>query len=167
MNPAKQIVSTSLALIMGFSAALISGCAPSPLGPEPTIGARTEGIVSMPSSPILSGIDAYKVELAQHISQANVNQISTGQPQALLRSVVVIRSLIDANGRLMRSTILRSNRDRKTEAIALNSLRKSAPFPKPASHLLHRGQVDIVETWLFNDDGHFQLRSIAAAQREE
>ena len=61
---------------------------------------------------------------------------------------------------------MRANRDRETEATALASLRNSAPFPKPASHLLHRGQLDVSETWLFNNDGRFQLRSIAEAQMD-
>lgn len=161
------MIKPDLALLIGLSLALLSGCARSPL--EPAAGARNDGAFSRPASPgpIARDIDAYKIEIAQHISEANAAQISTGQPQSMLRSVVVIRCQIDANGRLMHSVILRSNRDRQTETIALNSLRNSAPFPKPARQLLQRGRVELVETWLFNNDGHFQLRSIAAAQREE
>lgn len=165
MKLVKPIANTSLALVIGLSVAWISGCAPSPLGP--VAGSHNKGVFSRPAGPMASRIDAYKIEIAQRISQANAEQISAGQPQSMLRSVVVIRSQIDANGHLMHSVILRSNRDRQTETIALNSLRKSAPFPKPASQLLRRGRVELVETWLFNDDAHFQLRSIAAAQREE
>lgn len=58
----------------------------------------------------------------------------------------------------------RSNRDGATEFIALASLRKTAPFPKPAPHLLRRGQLELVETWLFNSDGRFQLHTIAELQ---
>ena len=74
---------------------------------------------------------------------------------------------MDASGRLMRSDIMRSNRDRAAENIALATLRKSAPFPRPAPQLLRGGRVEILETWLFNNDGRFQLRTIAEPQRDE
>jgi protein TonB len=66
----------------------------------------------------------------------------------------------------VRSEIVRSNRDGEAEATALATLRRTAPFPKPASHLLRRGHVEITETWLFNNDGRFQLRTIAQPQSD-
>src|SRR4051794_17377971 len=36
-------------------------------------------------------VNAYKRELAQRISQINSSKVYSGQPQALLRSVVVVR----------------------------------------------------------------------------
>jgi protein TonB len=49
----------------------------------------------------------------------------------------------------------------------LATLRTSAPFPKPAPHLLSNGRLELAESWLFNNDGRFQLRSIALAQMDE
>lgn len=84
----------------------------------------------------------------------------------MLRSVIVVKYVIDAHGGLVRSEIVRSNRDSETESTALAALRRTAPFPKPAPHLLRRGQVEITETWLFNNDGRFQLRTIAQPQMD-
>ncbi|MGH8808889.1 MAG: hypothetical protein ACREX0_13520 [Noviherbaspirillum sp.] len=112
-------------------------------------------------------VDAYKRELAHRISQVNASKVYGGRPQALLRSVVVLRYAVDARGNLMHSEIQRSNRDRETEATALATLRNSAPFPKPAAHLLRRGQLEMSETWLFNNDGRFQLRTIALPQMDQ
>jgi periplasmic protein TonB len=78
-----------------------------------------------------------------------------------------MRYAVDAHGQLLRSEILRSNRDRETESIALASLRSAAPFPRPASHLLHHGKLEVSETWLFNNDGRFQLRTIAQPQMDQ
>lgn len=108
--------------------------------------------------------DEYKRDMAQRISQVNAAKVYGGRPQALLRSVVVLRYAVDAQGNLLRSEIMRSNRDRETESTALATLHNSAPFPRPAPHLLHRGQMEISETWLFNNDGRFQLRTIAQPQ---
>jgi periplasmic protein TonB len=112
-------------------------------------------------------IGAYKQALANRISEVNSTKVYIGKPQALLRSVVVVKYVVDANGSLVRSEIMRSNRDRATEAAALASLRSTAPFPKPAAALLRHGNVELVETWLFNNDGRFQLRTIAEPQKGE
>lgn len=112
-------------------------------------------------------IDGYKRVLAERIAATNSVRIYTGRPQALLRSVIVVKYQVDAGGKLLRSEIMRSNRDRATEAVALSSLKAAAPFPKPASHLLRKGKVEIMESWLFNSDGRFQLRSIAQIQMDQ
>jgi periplasmic protein TonB len=112
-------------------------------------------------------LDGYKRDLALRISQVSSGKVYPGRPQALLRSVVVMRYAVDAHGQLLRSEILRSNRDRETESIALASLRSAAPFPRPASHLLHHGKLEVSETWLFNNDGRFQLRTIAQPQMDQ
>jgi protein TonB len=110
---------------------------------------------------------SYKQDIAQRISQVNSTKVYPGRPQALLRSVVVLKYHVDRDGQLTRSEILRGNHDPETEATALAALRSAAPFPKPAPHLLHHGRVEISESWLFNNDGRFQLRSVALPQMNE
>lgn len=112
-------------------------------------------------------LNAYKRDLAMRISQSNINQIYTDRPQALLRSVIVLRYEINADGMLLRSEIIRSNHDKTTEKIALSSISNAVPFSKPSSHLLRNGKLEITETWLFNNDGRFQLRTIALPQMDE
>lgn len=112
-------------------------------------------------------LTAYKHDLALRISQSNLSSIYTGRPQALLRAVIVLKYVISADGKLLRSDIVRSNRDKITEDTAFSSLRNAAPFPKPAAHLLINGKLEIIETWLFNNDGRFQLRTIALPQMDE
>jgi protein TonB len=111
-----------------------------------------------------ANLQLYKKQLAHRIIQVNSTKVYTVRPQALLRSVVVIRLVVDADGSLISSEIQRSNHDPSTEATALASLRNSAPFPKPASNLLIGGHLELYETWLFNNDGRFQIRSIAQQQ---
>ena len=111
--------------------------------------------------------NAYKRDLAQHISKMNVSSIYKERPQAFLRSVIVLKFVINADGKLLRSEIIRTNHDKGTENIALSSLSKASPFPKPMSHLLNNRKLDVTETWLFNTDGRFQLRTIALPQMDE
>lgn len=161
-------------IAMLIAAGMFAGCAS---GPADTPGAPTSekatraerkaAASSADRESNAASIDAYKRELALRISEINNSKVYSGRPQALLRSVVVLRYYVDARGNLVRSEVMRSNRDRETESTALASLRNSAPFPKPASHLLRRGQLELAETWLFNNDGRFQLRTIAQPQMDQ
>lgn len=152
-----------------LAAALLGGCASrpashvatAPAGSDTSIAPRTAAM--SPSTTL----DGYKHDLALHISHANSSSVYDGRPQALLRSVIVVHYGIDARGHLTRSRIIRSNHDSVTESTALRSLRASAPFPRPAAYLLRHGEVEISETWLFNNDGRFQLRTIARPQMDE
>lgn len=151
-----------------LAASILAACATrtsdSPQRPEKSPSAKSEAPAGAVSS--ATTLDAYKRDLALRISQANAGKVYSGRPQALLRSVVVLRYAVDERGHLLRSEIMRSNRDRETESTALAALKNAAPFPRPASHLLRNGRLDLSETWLFNNDGRFQLRTIAEPQMD-
>jgi protein TonB len=112
-------------------------------------------------------VTGYKEDIAHRIAETSSTKVYIERPQALLRSVIVLKFVIDANGRLVRSDISRSNHDSATETTAVASLRNAAPFPKPPANLLQNGRIELSETWLFNNDGRFQLRSIAQPQMNE
>ncbi|HJV72784.1 MAG TPA: hypothetical protein VJ654_01055 [Noviherbaspirillum sp.] len=155
-------------LATALIASILAGCASqspdTPVQRSAEKNGRAESNAQSQSN--ANTLDGYKRDLAMRISQMNSNKVYSGRPQALLRSVVVLRYAVDEHGQLVRSEIMRSNRDRETEKIALATLQNSAPFPKPASHLVRNGRLDISETWLFNNDGRFQLRTIAEPQMD-
>lgn len=111
--------------------------------------------------------EQYKRVLADRIASTNSLRMFIGRPQALLRSVIVIKYQVDGEGNLQRTEVMRSNGDRAAERTALDSLRAAAPFPRPASHLLKARKIELMETWLFNNDGRFQLRTTAERQMDQ
>jgi len=156
-------------LITMLLAAVLAGCASTPAHRADEWPAGRSDRASPAAAETVSGarsVDAYKRDLALRIASANAGKVYDGRPQALLRSVIVVRYVVDERGQLVRSEIMRSNRDRETETTALASLRNAAPFPRPAPHLLRNGRLDVSETWLFNNDGRFQLRTIAQPQMD-
>lgn len=160
------------ALVIFSTACLLAGCASHPPDKVATAPSKREPAASTSKDTSTATSRAltlagYKQDLAQRIADVNADKVYPGRPQALLRSVIVVKYAVDAGGHLMRSEIIRSNHDSDTKTTALASLRKSAPFPKPASHLLSHGRIEISETWLFNNDGRFQLRTIAQPQMNE
>ena len=176
-------VSTAMTSITGavtaiFAAAVslvLAACSspaapPAGQGTAPTAAARAsiERVETTPDGTSTSRtVDGYKRDIALRITEVNSTKIYPGQPQALLRSVIVVKFSVDGSGKLLRSEIVRTNHDSATEATALATLRNTAPFPRPASNLLRNGRLEMSETWLFNNDGRFQIRSIAQPQKEE
>lgn len=146
-------------IILCAAVLIVAGCGG--LDTQKDVGTTRDGTSKADS------LDEYKLALAQRVAQVNSTHVFIGRPQALLRSVVVVKYSVGPTGNLLRSEVMRSNRDRATESTALTTLRKTAPFPKPPAELLRNGRVDLIETWLFNNDGRFQLRTIAEPQMGE
>lgn len=112
-------------------------------------------------------LERYHVDVAQHILERNPSYVLHGTPQAMLRSVVVVAFTVDRDGRVIHSSVYRTNGDDEAEATALATLRRASPLPPPPGRLLDaRGHLELMEDWLFNDNGKFQLRTLATPQAE-
>lgn len=151
---------------------LLSGCAqrrvpqPTPAPDTPAAGASAPAPAPAPAPGISAArtLDAYKVEIAQRIHAAS-SSIAAGRPQDLLRAVIVLNITLDTAGQPVRIAIQRSPGDAEAEQRAMQSVRQAAPYPRPSSAVARRaGLFEFSETWLFNDDGRFQLRSLAQTQ---
>ncbi|SEC95431.1 protein TonB [Burkholderia sp. WP9] len=145
---------------MLFAAALgiaLAGCTITP-PPHP--------VVSTPAAAVNSAtLDQYRDAVARRIIERNPSYVLRGTPQAMLRSLVVVSFTVDRNGHVVQSSVYRTNGDDEAESTALATLRRAAPLPQPPGKLLNgRGQLELFEDWLFNDDGKFQLRELASPQ---
>jgi protein TonB len=110
-------------------------------------------------------LDQYREAIARRIAERSPSYIEHHAPQAMLRSLVVVAFTVDRDGKVVRSSVYRTNGDDDAEATALAALRRASPLPAPPAKLLNGvGQVEMMEDWLFNDDGKFQLRELAAPQ---
>jgi protein TonB len=130
---------------------------PAPIAPAPPQAA----VPTLP--PPRTPLDAYKRDVAQRILLANAAQTFEGRPPEILQAVVVLQFTIERSGTLTGLKTLRS-RHPPQEKVALASVRAAAPFPAPPAALLRSSRVEVAETWLFRDDGKFQIRSLAEPQ---
>jgi protein TonB len=81
----------------------------------------------------------------------------------MLKSVVVLDVTIGPDGKLLRVAVRRSNGFKALENLAMDSVRRAAPFPAPAWAVRRGdGTVNFLETFLFRDDGRFRIRSLVA-----
>jgi periplasmic protein TonB len=144
-----------IVIALGVSALAACTITPPPKPAEPAPAAALSGAT----------LEQYKVRVAQRIFERNPSLILKGAPQAMLRSVVVVAFTVDRSGRVVDSSVFRTNGDDEAEATALASLRRASPFPAPPTRLLDaRGHLDLFEDWLFNDNGQFQLRTSHSPQ---
>ena len=148
---------------------LVAGCAvtepPRDAAPPDT----SRPAVTDPSKPPLAvsnarTLDEYKADVAHAVLHANADKTFIGQLPEVLKSVVVLRVAIDRNGFPYQVTVMRSNGYKELEARAIQSVRAGA-LPRPSGAVTGgHGYVSFMETWLFRDDGKFQIRTLAGPQ---
>jgi protein TonB len=115
-----------------------------------------------PASPAL---DAYKTEVAQHVVRRNAAHTFSGKLPPMLPAIVVLNITVDKDGHLTNVAVQRS-RDSDASRVAVASIERSGTLPRLPASLLHGNgdSLTFSETFLFNSDYRFQLRSLAEAQ---
>jgi len=147
-------------LLAALALVTASGCTITALMPRESVNTPVAAINS-------AALDQYRDAVARRIVERNPSYVLQGKPQAMLRSLVVVSFTVDRDGHIVQSSVYRTNGDDEAESTALATLRRSAPLPTPPGKLLNgRGQLELFEDWLFNDNGKFQLRELAAPQAE-
>ena len=142
---------------------LLASCSAPPPGPalSPPRPDVSEA-APLPNESIIPSLtlDGYKKEFAQRVAHASAEVFHDPLPE-MLKSIVVLDVTIERDGKLARVSVRRSNGYRKLDNVALNSVRRAAPFAAP-SWLVRRsdGSVNFLETFLFRSDGRFQIRSL-------
>lgn len=117
-----------------------------------------------PSAPPVNNLGDYKRVLANKILEAAPHATFTGAIPPLLTSIVVVEVKIERDGDIASLRVVRS-RDQKASAIALAAMRSAAPYPKPGKLMpAHHKTYELSETFLFNKEYRFQLRTLAPVQ---
>jgi protein TonB len=135
------------------------GCGTARTGP--TRGVQATPAPYIEASPTL---DAYKTAVAQHVAARNAAHVFSGPLPPMLPAIVVLNITVDRAGRVTRAVVQRS-RDPDASKVALASLARSGVLPAPHRLIATSGgSLTFSETFLFDGDYRFQLRSIAGPQ---
>lgn len=160
------------ALLLGL--ALLSACAPAGLTVDST-GRVAKQFHSMPEAPLplppassAGTLAEYQRQLARLLHDANAGMIFDGPPPNPVRAVIVMRTEIDVLGEARRFDLLRAPlHDPWLEMLVEQTMRRAGPFPRPSLKLLNgASSVAFTETWLFDYEGRFRLRSLSLPQAE-
>jgi protein TonB len=128
--------------------------------PEPVAPPFSTPGVNTPRADVPLTLDGYKREVARRIVRVTPETYDDPPPE-VLKSIVVLEVTVDRNGNLQRVSVRRSNGIRALENIALDSVRRAAPFDAPSvSERKRDGTVTFLESFLFRDDNRFRLLSL-------
>ncbi|HSV44661.1 MAG TPA: hypothetical protein VLJ58_02620 [Ramlibacter sp.] len=129
-------------------AALLAACSGAPRSPVTSAGAGRDW-------------DDYKRQAALRIVQANPGQTFAGPLPDPLQSIPVLQVQLRSDGSVRSITVLRTPKFApQTVEMARQAVQRAAPFG-PVGHLPQPWQFS--ETFLYNDDLKFQLRTLAEA----
>ena len=151
---------------------LLAGCST----PAPQPPARVaKAYHSMPEAalPLAQPSDAatlleYQREVARALHAANAGMVFDGPPPNPLRAVIVMRAEVNAIGGMRRLELYRAPWHYPwLEALARETVRQAEPLPRPSLKLLNGARsVVFTESWLFDYQGRFRLRTLSQAQAE-
>jgi protein TonB len=164
-----QSKSRTLLICLG-GASLIAACATQPLPPAapavrpPVVVAPVAPAPPAPLKSSANTVDGYKRDVAMEIHRANAQHLFEGVPPPFLKSVVVLSITVDAKGQPQKVELFRSNGYTELDELAMRSVRNASPLPYPNGVLTNAGTLQFTESWLFRDDGRFQIRTLAQAQ---
>jgi len=141
---------------------------PAPVDPGTTPAPWPGPGTTAPTPPLAvsnaRSLEEYKAEVAHAILHANASSTFIGKLPEILKSVVVLQITIDRNGFPFQVRMFRSNGYTDLEARAMQSVRAAA-LPRPTGSVTGGGgTVTFTETWLFREDGKFQIRTLAGSQ---
>ena len=121
---------------------------------EPLPGQRTS----------FDSVEAYKSDVAEQIMRLNGEHTFNGKLPPMLPAIVVLSITVDHTGKPTRVSVQRS-RDHDASKVALASVERSGRLPKPFNLASGPGKsLTFSETFLFNADYRFQLRTLAPVQ---
>ena len=158
----------------GMLLALAAACSTAPLPPlEPPapvqVPAMTAPVPPPPAAVRYStatSLPEYQREMAGLLHAASADRVYVGAPPNPLRAVVVYYAEIDALGEARMLLLFRApGHAPELAAYAAESLRLASPFPRPNPQLMNgAGRIVITETWLFDREGRFRLRTLSLPQ---
>ena len=142
----------------------VAACAPQREArpPRPAAPPVVKAPAAPPSpAPAALALDDYKRQFALDLIQATPRLAYCPPSEPILKSVVVLQITVDAAGGLVDASVFRSNGYAELEKSALDTVLRAAPFTAPEPGLTkERGSVYFLETFLFNHDDCFQIRSL-------
>lgn len=162
-----------IGIALAAAAVVLAGCE-TPVPPTTTTAAAPPvAAVAAPTPAPTHGpgiaardpaLERYKRAAAERIHEKNRAMLFEGRPHHLLQAVIVVEVTVDKQGNVARSKIVRSPGIASLNNAALGSLKSASPLPAPPVALVAKGPLTYSETWLFNNQSRFQLRTLALPQ---
>ncbi len=106
-----------------------------------------------------------KKEFAKAVYSGSADLVHNRNPQALLRAVIVLSVKLDENNQWKAEVIRGNDQQPEMQARAIESVKRA---PVPTLTEADRAEFQrsgLMEAWLFDSDGTFQVKTLAKAQK--
>lgn len=104
---------------------------------------------------------AYKKDFAEHVYKAYPMRIYRGKLPPLLYSVMLTETKLDAQGNVVDVAVIRKPAVDAVAPFIVQLIKRAAPFPAPAK----MGEASVMEIWLVDKSGAFQVDTLTEGQR--
>ena len=111
----------------------------------------------------------YGRHVAELLHAANVPGVFPGRPPNPLRAVIVVYVEVNSGGELVRLELYRAplHTPELVDEVERAWRRLGPQLPRPLPQLMNGdGRLAFTQTWLFDDEGRFRLRTLSLAQAE-
>jgi protein TonB len=110
-------------------------------------------------------LDDFRREFAQAVYAGSPELVHDRQPQALLRAVVVLNIKLSDDNRWQTDVMRTNSTQPEMLQRALQTVERARVNEVPQDLTDELRRNGIYETWLFDKDGSFQVKTLAKAQR--
>ena len=111
--------------------------------------------------------DELKRDFARAVYEGSPELVHDRNPQPLLRAVVVLNMRLDESGQWQAEVVRHNDQQPAMTARALETVRRAHSMAVPEEHKAELRRNGFMEAWLFDNDGTFQVKTLAKAQRRQ
>ncbi len=124
------------------------------------------GLLLAVAKPAFPGVpDDIKRDFAHAVYDGSPGLVHNRNPQPMLRAVIVLNVKLDESEN-WRAEVLRTN-DEQPEMLAraIETVRRAPHISLTEAAKAELRRNGLIEAWLFDNDGSFQVKTLAKAQR--
>lgn len=124
------------------------------------------GILLSVAKPAFPGVpDEVRKDFAQALYKGSPELVHNRNPQPLLRAVIVLNLKLDETDHWQAEVVRTNDEQPDMLARALQTVQRVAPIQLADHHRSELRRNGFMEAWLFDNDGTFQVKTLAKAQR--
>ena len=118
------------------------------------------------AQPVVAGpLDDFRKDFAHAVYEGSPELVHNRNPQPLLRAVIVLNVKMAEDGHF-KANVLRTNEQQpEMLARAIETVERAHVSSVPEQLRPELSRNGIVEAWLFDNDGTFQVKTLAKAQQ--
>jgi hypothetical protein len=109
--------------------------------------------------------DDVRKDFAKAVYNGSPELVHNRNPQPLLRAVIVLNVKLDDSGRWQHEVVRTNDEQPEMLARAIETVHRAPPIAVSDDVRAELRRNGFMEAWLFDNDGSFQVKTLAKAQR--